>query len=274
MKPLLNMWSFLVVLSSIFKVASSNPISAPVGGSVTLECSHFWAFLSTKYFCRDSCAVENILIQSETRENPTRRERYTLYDKGSDFTVTIADLQLSDSGTYVCAVERLLKDTYMYLTLHVTEGVTRPTTSRAFTDKTDLFESKETLVTRPWTTLTSTETMRRSALSDPLVYVGAGLGVLLLTFAAAFFIFIKLKYKQSRCFSSVTSTHEPEYVNYTTANFPEQPDTLNYSSVAFLKKTDSRVENSENNPAETHYSSVKLKTTDQDSVIYSTVSAV
>lgn len=269
------MRSFLVVLSSIFKVASLNSVSAPVGGSVTFECSHFLAFLSTKYFCRDSCAEENILIQSETGENPTRRGRYSLNEKGSDFTVTIADLRLSDSGTYVCAVERLLKDTYTYLTLHVTEvpaGVTRPTTTRTCTDKT---ENKETLVMRPSTPPSSPETMRRSALSDPLLYAGAGLGVLLLIFTAAFFILIRLKYKQSRCFSSVTSpTHEPEYANYTMANFTAQPDSLNYSSVVFLKKTDCKVENSENNPAETHYTSVQSKTTDQDSVIYSTVSAV
>ena len=33
------------------------------------------------------------------------------------------DHRLSDSGTYICAVDRLLKDTYKYVTLHVFEGV-------------------------------------------------------------------------------------------------------------------------------------------------------
>lgn len=65
---------------------------------------------------------DNILVRSETGENPTRTGRYTLSDEGSDFTVTIADLRLSDSGTYICAVDRFLKDTYNYVTLHVTEG--------------------------------------------------------------------------------------------------------------------------------------------------------
>lgn len=65
---------------------------------------------------------DNILIRSEIGENPTGTGRYTLSDEGSDFTVTITDLRLSDSGTYICAVDRFFKDTYNYVTLHVIEG--------------------------------------------------------------------------------------------------------------------------------------------------------
>uniref|UniRef100_A0A671NKL8 Immunoglobulin domain-containing protein n=1 Tax=Sinocyclocheilus anshuiensis TaxID=1608454 RepID=A0A671NKL8_9TELE len=99
-----------------------NPLTASVGGDVTFHCSHFMAHGNIKYFCRDSCVVKNILIQTNAGENPTRTGRYTIHDKRSDFTVTIADLRLSDSGTYICAVDRLLKDTYTYVTLRVFEG--------------------------------------------------------------------------------------------------------------------------------------------------------
>ncbi len=102
-------------------MVSLNPRTAPVGESITFHCSHFLADGNIKYFCRNSCVGDNILVRSETGENPTHTGRYTLSDEGSDFTVTIADLRLSDSGTYICAVNRFLKDTYNYVTLHVTE---------------------------------------------------------------------------------------------------------------------------------------------------------
>ncbi|XP_059409030.1 uncharacterized protein LOC132142860 [Carassius carassius] len=147
------MWIFLVFHSHIFTVVSMNALTAPVGGNVTFHCSHLMARGNIKYFCRDSCAVENILIKTNAGANPTRRGRYTIHDKGSDFTVTITDLRLSDSATYICAVERLLIDTYTYGTrLHVFQ------------------ENKGTSMTKRSTADSSPETMHRSALS---VVVGA-----------------------------------------------------------------------------------------------------
>ncbi|XP_026121301.1 uncharacterized protein LOC113101024 [Carassius auratus] len=63
------------------------------------------------------------LYLDQTGQNPTHTDRFTLFDEGSDFTVTITDLRLTDSGTYICAVDRCLKDTYNYVTLHVIEAV-------------------------------------------------------------------------------------------------------------------------------------------------------
>ncbi|RXN03113.1 CMRF35-like molecule 4 [Labeo rohita] len=104
-------------------VVSLNALTAPVGGRITFHCSHILADGNIKYFCKGSCSEENILIRSETGVNPSHTGRYTLYEEGSDFTVTIADLRLSDSGTYICAVDRLLVDTYNYITLRVIEIV-------------------------------------------------------------------------------------------------------------------------------------------------------
>ncbi|XP_073698627.1 uncharacterized protein [Garra rufa] len=143
-----------VFLSHIFTVVSLNSLTAQVGESITFHCSHLLADGNIKYLCRDSCVDKNIIIQSKTQENPTHKGRYTINDKGSDFTVTIADLRLSDSGTYICAIERLLIDTYSYVTLHVIE--------------------------------------------DPLVYIGAGLGALVLIFTLVLFIFIKLRKEKRR----------------------------------------------------------------------------
>ncbi|XP_050976579.1 CMRF35-like molecule 8 [Labeo rohita] len=281
------MWIFLVFLSHIFTVVSLNALTAPVGGRITFHCSHILADGNIKYFCKGSCSEENILIRSETGVNPSHTGRYTLYDEGSDFTVTIADLRLSDSGTYICAVDRLLVDTYNYVTLRVIEVFTltpvprsasRPPARRTTTDITD---NKRTSVTRQLTADTSPKTIRRSALSDPLVYVGAGLGALVLIFTVVLFIFIKLKYKLKRCSSSLTSSVQPDSLIYTTPNVTSQSDSLDYSSVKFIKKPNCSVKTSEmfemnpNERVETLYSSVQNQhqsdITDPNSIIYSSV---
>ncbi|XP_016361881.1 CMRF35-like molecule 8 [Sinocyclocheilus anshuiensis] len=236
------MWIFLVFLSHIFKVVSMNPLTASVGGDVTFHCSHFMAHGNIKYFCRDSCVVKNILIQTNAGENPTRTGRYTIHDKRSDFTVTIADLRLSDSGTYICAVDRLLKDTYTYVTLRVFEVSTlRPapaSSSRPPAKQTtrDATEKKGISMIKRSTAGSPPETMHRSALSDPLVYVGAGLGALVLIFTVVLFIFIKLKEKR-RSSGLTSSAHRPDSLIYTTPNASAQSDSLNYSSMQFIRKS-------------------------------------
>ncbi|XP_051742167.1 CMRF35-like molecule 8 isoform X3 [Ctenopharyngodon idella] len=169
------MWSFLVVLSCIFTVVSLNPVTAPVGGNATFRY-HFLASVNIKYFCRDSCEDEFILIRSNKKQNPTRTDRFTLYDEGSDFTVTITRLQLSDSGTYICAVDRLIKDTYKHVTLHVYEvSISTPVPSSASSPSArttrNTIENNGKSVTMQSSADTSPETMHGSALSA--VVVGA-----------------------------------------------------------------------------------------------------
>ncbi|KAL7852165.1 hypothetical protein SRHO_G00179500 [Serrasalmus rhombeus] len=108
-----------ILLSEMAVVVSDVSVSGHVGGSVKIECSHWFARNSTKYFCRDPCRDQDMLIKSG--QSPTGR--YTLEDSGrGDFTVTITDLQTSDAGTYWCGVERSLKDTYHEVLLTVTDA--------------------------------------------------------------------------------------------------------------------------------------------------------
>ncbi|XP_043106526.1 uncharacterized protein LOC122352859 isoform X2 [Puntigrus tetrazona] len=216
-RRLFDMWIFFVFLAHISSVASLKTASA--GESVTFHCSHFLADGNVKYFCRESCVGENILIRSETGEKLARTGRYALLDEGSDFTVTVADLRPSDSGTYVCGVDRFLKDTYSYIILSVIEvstltpvrtSSTRPPPRRTTTDKTDL-----------------------------LVHVGASFGALVLVFTVILFIFIKLKHKQKKRSSGWTpSTHQPDFPTYAAPNITAQTDSLNYSCVQFVKGPD------------------------------------
>ncbi|KAL1281366.1 hypothetical protein QQF64_000169 [Cirrhinus molitorella] len=281
------MWIFQVFLSLIFTVVSLDALTASVGGSITFRCSHFLADGNIKYFCRGSCSDGNILIRSETERNLAHKGRYTLYNEGSDFTVTITDLRLTDSGTYICAVNRFFVNTYTCVTLHVIEVSTltpfptsafRPPEKRRITDIT---ENKRTSVTRGSTADTSPETMRKSALSDPLVYIGAGLSALVLIFTIVLFIFIKLKKEKRRSSSLSLSAHQPDSLIYTTPIVIAQSDNLDYSSVQFIKKNNCGVKTSEmfeinpNEQIETLYSSVQTQhqsdITDPCSVIYSNV---
>ncbi|XP_051559397.1 uncharacterized protein LOC127444190 isoform X2 [Myxocyprinus asiaticus] len=87
--------------------------------SVTISCSHRWAESNLKYFCRDPCNDRNILVKSG--QSPKGRFRLKDFGNGT-FTVTISELQLSDSGVYWCGVERSGKDTYNEVNLKIHKG--------------------------------------------------------------------------------------------------------------------------------------------------------
>ncbi|XP_036433908.1 CMRF35-like molecule 1 [Colossoma macropomum] len=61
-----------------------------------------------KYFCRDPCTYDDILIKSESSKTFIAEGRYTVLDKVSElnFVVSIRNLMIEDSGVYQCGVER------------------------------------------------------------------------------------------------------------------------------------------------------------------------
>uniref|UniRef100_A0A3Q3BKF2 Immunoglobulin domain-containing protein n=1 Tax=Kryptolebias marmoratus TaxID=37003 RepID=A0A3Q3BKF2_KRYMA len=60
---------------------------------------------NVKYFCRTD-DDEDILITSRKSKTDSN-EKYSIKDEGNTFYVTISDLQLEDSGTYWCGIERV-----------------------------------------------------------------------------------------------------------------------------------------------------------------------
>ncbi|XP_053713133.1 CMRF35-like molecule 9 [Synchiropus splendidus] len=78
------------------------------GEDITITCSHSNAYSNTKYFCRGECDYEDVLI---TSKGPNTA-KYHITDRGDDFDVTIYNLEVKDSGSYTCGVDRVGRDTY------------------------------------------------------------------------------------------------------------------------------------------------------------------
>lgn len=89
------------------------------GGAVVIQCSHFNAHSNIKYFCREPCNDPDVLVTSKKEETPGR---YTIKDEGNTFTVAITNLEIQDSGSYRCGIERIGRDTFRKVVLNVKDG--------------------------------------------------------------------------------------------------------------------------------------------------------
>nr|XP_046190533.1 uncharacterized protein LOC124019191 [Oncorhynchus gorbuscha] len=110
-------------------------VTGVVRGQIKITCSYKWAEDNDKYFCKESCSKNDILIQSDGKQNYQKKDRFSILNTiNGVFTVTITKLEKSDSGKYWCGVKRLLKDTYTEVHLKVTDApptsTSSPVTSR------------------------------------------------------------------------------------------------------------------------------------------------
>ncbi|XP_057188075.1 CMRF35-like molecule 5 [Triplophysa rosa] len=114
-------WIFLTEIRS----SSTNGIEMHgyTGKQVTISCQHSWAWSNRKYFCTHPCKDEDVLVSSD--RSPNGRFSLKYLEKGT-FTVTITDLQESDSGIYYCGVDRVGADTYEKVNLRVSKDTTQP----------------------------------------------------------------------------------------------------------------------------------------------------
>ncbi|XP_022541781.2 CMRF35-like molecule 3 [Astyanax mexicanus] len=181
-------------------------LEARVGGDVQIRCSHGFAHKNVKYFCNKTCLNRDVLIKSDRMRNPNRKGRYTLLDEGSGvFTVTISGLKKSDSGTYWCGVQRMVKDTYLQVILTVLEAPATtsytqyPTASHpgnsqsdASVKSTESRTESETSSTITGDFFTTTDTTNPETPENrQLVYIGSGLACLVLISAICLLILIK-----------------------------------------------------------------------------------
>lgn len=89
------------------------------GGVVVIQCAHSYAQANVKYFCREPCTRSDVLV---TSRETGHKGRYSIEDEGNKFSVKISDLEVNDTGTYRCGVDRIGFDTYQSVFLNVTEG--------------------------------------------------------------------------------------------------------------------------------------------------------
>lgn len=96
------------------------------GGGVSIRCSYSVKYKDkSKYLCsgyRMSCED---LIKTDKKNEWVTEGRFSLYDDPAVgfFTVNITALQLKDTGTYQCAVDKSWQlDTYTEVSLEVLKG--------------------------------------------------------------------------------------------------------------------------------------------------------
>ncbi|XP_075946960.1 CMRF35-like molecule 9 [Anarhichas minor] len=102
---------------------SSIKVEGFEGGEVSFQCSHRLAKGNNKYLCKDSCNDREDILVTVKAGGRAASGRIALVDSGDGvFTVTFSHFQLSDSGKYWCAVERLGLDTFTEVHVTVKEG--------------------------------------------------------------------------------------------------------------------------------------------------------
>ncbi|XP_034453603.1 uncharacterized protein LOC117769088 isoform X2 [Hippoglossus hippoglossus] len=110
----------LILVGGFWKTEAIS-VEGELGGDVTIQCSHAYASDNIKYFCKDPCKDEDVLIRS----SQISTGKYSIIDEGSTFNVTISRLTEGDAGKYWCGIERAVKDTYKEVVLTVVKGKTQ-----------------------------------------------------------------------------------------------------------------------------------------------------
>ncbi|XDV15914.1 hypothetical protein PO909_015855 [Leuciscus waleckii] len=145
------------------------------GKHIIISCSHKLASTNIKYFCRDPCEDTDILVQSDR----SHEGRYKLEDSGTGtFTVTITDLQESDSGIYWCGVDRAVLDTYQEVHLKVSKEASLDSQSTITISSFPTSQSPDDIITNTSSTI---EFQSLVVSSTPAVYESTQSGYLMIT---------------------------------------------------------------------------------------------
>ncbi|XP_037619117.1 CMRF35-like molecule 1 [Sebastes umbrosus] len=225
-------------------------VTGELGKKVTIECSHVNAFSNVKYFCKGACAYEDVLISSKTNGKDSNL-KYSIKDGGNTFSVTISSLTEDDSGTYWCGVERIGVDTYNKVVITVIQGNTKD----------------------------SLQSNSKASFSKKLVYIGAGLGVVLLALAIVLLIFFRHRNRDIHAASgkdhdTVYATHscqkqDGHHITTSPSTANEDQETDSISSSPTVQHRDTSGDHTEN-----IYSNVTVSSESQtqpDDLFYSTV---
>lgn len=118
-----NAWTFVTWSPATWTKGESINIQGFERGEVSFHCLHRHAQKNNKYLCKDPCKTSKDVLVSVESGLRAESGRITLVDLGDGvFIVTFSQLQLSDSGRYWCAVDRIGVDTFIAVHLTVKEG--------------------------------------------------------------------------------------------------------------------------------------------------------
>uniref|UniRef100_A0A3Q3M9Z1 Immunoglobulin domain-containing protein n=1 Tax=Mastacembelus armatus TaxID=205130 RepID=A0A3Q3M9Z1_9TELE len=113
----------LSILAAVWTEGTIIKIEEIEQREVLFRCSHSFAQSNDKYLCKDPCTQSTDKLVTVKAGGRAVSERITLVDSGNGvFTVIFSQLQMSDSGRYWCAVERIGWDTYTEVNLIVNKG--------------------------------------------------------------------------------------------------------------------------------------------------------
>uniref|UniRef100_A0A8B9KKB8 Immunoglobulin V-set domain-containing protein n=1 Tax=Astyanax mexicanus TaxID=7994 RepID=A0A8B9KKB8_ASTMX len=101
---------------------SKDTYAGTKGSTLEIYCDYPEGYQDyVKYFCRDPCADDDILIKSD---NSISKRRYTLLDNVSNrnFIITIKNLIVEDFGVYHCGVEKSGTDILTKVKLFISGG--------------------------------------------------------------------------------------------------------------------------------------------------------
>ncbi|XP_039540131.1 CMRF35-like molecule 1 [Pimephales promelas] len=242
------LWMFL----SEFKTSTTGEIPGYIGRHVIISCSHIMASNNIKYFCRDPCGYGDVLVQSDR----SPEGRYKLEDSGTGtFTVTIADLQESDSGVYYCGVQRFGFDTYqrVHVTVDNTKNLEEATHLKTTETQTNPWTGAEIRPTTPRHSVSTSSSTKDSAhsltstgfvkSSGPagkhavpvhfILYASAGLVVTLIISSVGLVTCQwRKRVKQSRYFTATsTSIYNERHNEAATGVYAHAPDDRSYAAI-------------------------------------------
>ncbi|XP_035998003.1 uncharacterized protein LOC105918643 isoform X3 [Fundulus heteroclitus] len=171
------------------------------GTNITVRCSFSFSG-SRRFFCRETCEGENILI--ETTEERAKRGRYSIqYEKNNVWSsdimnVSITGLKKSDSGRYRCGLDRTwLPTRHDDFDLIVTEASNSSEPDWTPSTSPSTFLSSASLTTTTFTqrlsssSSSSSTTRTSTGPKDLLLYVVLILATLIFMLAAALLIFFR-----------------------------------------------------------------------------------
>ncbi|XP_029950954.1 CMRF35-like molecule 1 isoform X1 [Salarias fasciatus] len=121
-----------ICLLSVLSIVEMKIVSVTgrVGSAVSFHCSGWDTQTDIasydKYFCKDPCKSGKDVILTASFMKTDQTNKIQISNKGESLLVTFTDLQMSDSKTYYCGVDRFFRDNYIKVNLKVLQAVQKP----------------------------------------------------------------------------------------------------------------------------------------------------